>query len=70
MIELLNHQKEEKEPHIKKTKKKKKVCSAITVKSEAIWSRISGGRKTRERQKEKMKEQTLHVNIQMIIKIW
>jgi hypothetical protein len=60
----MNPRKEEKEAPIRKTKKIKKVCNAITMKNRVTWSRIIGTRKGR------MKEQTLHAKIQIILKIW
>lgn len=70
MIELLNPRKEEKEITIRKTKKrKKKVCIATTVKNRVTWPSIVGTRKTRDRQKARTKERTLHVKIQMILMI-
>ena len=48
----------------KDKEEKKKVCNSITVKNRVTWPRIIGTRKGR------MKEQTLHAKIQMIMKIW
>lgn len=47
-IEILNPRKEEKEIPIKKTKKIKKVCNVITVKSGVTWPSIVGTGKIRE----------------------
>lgn len=69
VIGLLNPRKEDEETHIRKTKRKK-VCSAIIVKNGVTWPRIIGIIKTRDRQKARRKEKTLHARIQMIIKIW
>lgn len=68
MIELPNPRKEEKETAIKKTKRKN-VCSVINVKNGVIWPIIVGTIKTREIQKARRKKRTLHVKIQMIMKI-
>lgn len=64
MIGLMNPRKEEKETRIKETKKRKKVFSVITLKNGVTWPRNVGTRKAR------MKEQTLHAMIHMILKTW
>lgn len=53
----------------KDKEEKKNMCNVIIVKIGITWARIVVTGKTREQQKVRRKEKTLHAKIQMILKI-